>query len=87
EICRQYERLGQERFEAAIPLHETVRAFQIVKEQIIAFVQEQMTTRTSMELYAEEELEHRLAAFFDVVVYHLVRGYESAWHRARKAAA
>lgn len=86
EIARRYDALGRARFEEGIPLHETVRAFQIVKEGVIMFVQEQMTTRTSVELYAEEELEHRVDGFFDVVVYYLVRGYEAAWHRARQAA-
>ena len=33
-----------------------------------------------MELYAEEELDRRIGWLFDAMVYHVVRGYESA-HR------
>jgi hypothetical protein len=32
-----------------------------------------------VDLYAEEELEHRVGRFFDDLVVHLVRGYEAAW--------
>ncbi len=82
EVARRYETLGRERFEEGIPLHETVRSFYFVKEKIIQFVQEQATARTSVELYAEEELEHRLATFFDLLTYHLIRGYETAWRHS-----
>ncbi len=87
EVARRYEGLGRVRFEEGIPLHETVRAFCMVKEKVITFVQEQATARTSVELYAEEELEHRLATFFDDLIYYLIRGYEAAWRRAAHAAA
>ena len=87
EGARRYEMLGRERFEEGVPLHETVFVFCLVKEKVIAFIQEQGTARTSVELYAEEELEHRLGRFFDVLIYHLVRGYETAWRRAAHAAA
>jgi hypothetical protein len=53
------------------------------------FVQEQGLRNDSVEfyvelysyvdLYAEEELEHRVGRFFDDLVVHLVRGYEAAW--------
>ncbi len=79
--------MGRARFEEGIPLHESVRGFQIVKEKIIDFIHEQGTAKTSVELYAEEELELRLSGFFDVLVYHLIRGYEGAWRRTRQAAA
>ena len=87
ELARRYEGLGRARFEEGIPLHETVRAFCFVKEKIIDFIQEQVTNRTSVELYAEEELEHRLATYFDLLIYYLIRGYEAAWRRATAAAA
>jgi hypothetical protein len=35
-----------------------------------------------IELYAEEELEHRVGRFFDFMLYHVVRGYEAAMRRA-----
>jgi hypothetical protein len=40
-----------------------------------------------VDLYAEEELERRVGRFFDELTIHMVRGYETAWHRAAHAAA
>ena len=39
--------------------------------------------QTSLEIYAEEELEHRLNRFMDFLVYHHVRGYEAALRNPR----
>jgi len=38
-------------------------------------------------LYAEEELERRVARFFDMLVVHLARGYETEWRHALHAVA
>jgi len=82
EIARHYERLGRLRFEESIPLHEIVRALQIIKERMIAFARNQGIADTAVQIYAEEELEHCIDTFFDHVVYHFVRGYEEAMRRA-----
>jgi hypothetical protein len=87
ELAREYEHLGDTRFEESIPLHESVRALFIIKDKMIDFVKEQGVKRDSVELYAEEELERRVDRFFDELVIHLVRGYEGAWRRAAHAAA
>src|SRR5579864_5131997 len=87
ELAREYEHLGDTRYEESIPLHESVRALYIIKNKMIDFVKEQGVKRDSMELYAEEELERRVDRFFDELVIHLVRGYEGAWRRAAHAAA
>ena len=87
ELDREYEILGKTRFEEGVPLHESVRALYVIKDKMIDFVKEQGVKRDSMELYAEEELEHRVGRFFDELVIHLVRGYEGAWRRAAHAAA
>lgn len=87
ELAREYETLGKARYEDSIPLHESVRALFIIKDKMIDFVKEQGVRRDSIELYAEEELEHRVGRFFDELVIHLVRGYEGAWRRAMHAAA
>ena len=65
-----------------MPLHETVRSVQILKDQMLDFVREQGVAQSSVELYAEEELEHRAGLFFDDLIYHLVRGYEGALRKA-----
>jgi len=34
--------------------------------------------QTSVDVYAEEELQHQLGRFFDLMMYYLARGYEHA---------
>ncbi len=87
EIAHRYETLGKARFEESIPLHESVRALCIVKEKMIDFMNERGATRTSMELYAEEEFERHVGRFFDTLIIHMARGYEAALRRAAHAAA
>jgi hypothetical protein len=74
----RYEALGRTRCRERIPLHEVVLALHILKTDIMDFVRNQGMGGTSVELYAEEELEHMVSAFFDTAVYHAVRGYEEA---------
>jgi len=87
EIEQRYETIGKARFEESIPLHESVRALAIIKDKMIDFVHDQGIARTSVDLYAEEELERRVGRFFDELTIHMVRGYETAWRRAAHAAA
>ena len=85
ELKRRYEILGRVRYEESIPLHEAVLRFQLLKDSIIDFVHAQGFTLTSMQLYAEEELEQHVCRFFDAMVYHIVRGYETAMRVALRA--
>jgi hypothetical protein len=77
-LRRDYEELGKRRFEQSVPLHEAVRVLLLIRSQAIEYVMEQGFDQSSLEIHAERELEHWLASFFDVLVYHLVKGYESA---------
>ena len=86
ELKRRYQILGRIRFEESIPLHEAVLRFFVLKDAILDFVQAQGFAVTSMQLYAEEELERRVSRFFDAMVYHIVRGYEDAMRLAARAA-
>jgi hypothetical protein len=86
EVRLRYEVLGRVRFEESIPLHEAVLRFFLLKDRIIGFVHEQGFALTSLELYAEEELELRVCRFFDHMVYHIVRGYENAMRTAARLA-
>ena len=86
EVTRRFEVLGRLRFEENVPLHEAVLRFHILKDKIIGFVHEQGFTMTTLQLYAEEELEQRMGKFFDECVYRMVRGYEDAWRRAMRMA-
>jgi hypothetical protein len=84
-LATVYESLARNRFREAVPIDEVVHATHLVKHRMLDFVRDQGITQTSVELYAQEELEHRVGLFFDAVVYHLVRGYELAWHEAMVA--
>ncbi len=86
ELAEQYEELGRRRFEEGVPLHETIRSLHILKHRMVDFVRNQGFGRTSLELYAEEELEHRIGLFFDCLIYYVVRGYENAVRSAAPAA-
>jgi hypothetical protein len=85
EMAKEFETLGKRRFGEDIPLHEVVRALFIIKEKMADFINEQGFNLDALTLYAEEELERHVDRFFDVLVIHLVRGYESAWHHAHAA--
>jgi hypothetical protein len=87
EVAERYEHLGRLRFQEAVPLHEAVRGLQVLKDVMVEFVRNQGIGHTTMEIYAEEELEHRLSKFFDCLVYHLVHGYEAALRKAGHLAA
>ena len=82
EIGRRYEDLGKQRFEAEIPLHESVRCLCIVRERVLDFVEEHVFAKSSLELYEEEELDRRLGRFFDGLTIHMVKGYEDALRHA-----
>jgi hypothetical protein len=77
EIAHRYESQGRLRFQEGIPLHEVVHASTLLKRGILDHIRDQGLCQTSVEVYAEEELEHQVGGFFDNAMYHLVRGYES----------
>jgi hypothetical protein len=81
EIGLRYEELGRQRFEADVPLHESVRCLCLVRERVLDFVEEHVLTKNSLELYAEEELDRHLGRFFDTLIIHMVKGYETALRR------
>ncbi len=87
ELGRRYEGLGRLRFEESIPLYEAVHGIHLLKEEMIDFVRSRGFGRNPVELYAEEELEHRVGHFFDWLVEHFVHGYEEALREAAHFAA
>ena len=78
QIASGYQGLGKLRFEEHVPLHESVRNFQMLKNLIVNHVRNQGFRQTTVELYAEGELERQLDRFFDKMIYYVVRGYEGA---------
>jgi hypothetical protein len=77
-IREQYEGIGRMRFAEGVPLAECVRALQLFKHKVIEFMRDHVFAQSSVDIYGEEELEHRLNEFFDDLVYHEVVGYEAA---------
>jgi len=85
-LARRAEALGRERFEEGIPLHEAVLARFIIKEGLIEFVRDHAFVETSLQLYAEGEMEKRIADLFDRMIYYVVRGYEEAMREVHQHA-
>jgi hypothetical protein len=78
DLALRYERLGKLCFEQGIPLHEAVRGLSVLREKMLDLAEEYLISNSSVELYAEEELDRRLGRFFDLLIVHLVRGFEQA---------
>jgi hypothetical protein len=77
-VAQRCEALGRQRFEEGIPLHEVVLARFIIKEGVMEFVHDHAFVETSLQLYAEGELEKSVGHLFDRVIYYVIRGYEEA---------
>jgi len=77
-LAVRYRGMGRERFEQGIRLSECMRDLCLLKETLLDYVQEHTFNKDSVELYAEEELDRRVGRFFDLLIVHIVRGYESA---------
>ncbi|MFZ5925974.1 MAG: RsbRD N-terminal domain-containing protein [Acidobacteriota bacterium] len=78
EIAAFYEKVGRDRYAQGIPLSESIRAVQLLKEAALDYIRDEAFVQTSVDLYAEEELELQLGRFFDLLIFYLVRGYEQA---------
>ena len=87
EVASWAERLGVARFAQSMPLNEVIRAIFILKTTIIEFIRQRHVVWTAVQIYTEEETEHRIGRFFDDVVCHVARGYESARATAAATAA
>jgi hypothetical protein len=87
DLAQRYERLGWQRCEEGIPLHEVVYALQLLKECMIQYVRDAGLRQTPIELYAEEELQRGADRIFDTLVYYFVRGYERALRQRMAQAA
>ncbi len=82
ELGRRYERLGRQISDERIPLDEALRAWFLIREKALDYLEEQISAKTHVALYEEEELDRRMARFFDSLAIHLVRGYVREFRRA-----
>lgn len=85
ELAGAYEKLGRERCRQRMPISEAIRGVQLLKEATFGYIRDQGIFETSVDIYAEEELEHELSRFFDLLMYHLARGYEQEQEREEGA--
>lgn len=78
KLAQGYEAVGRARFAQGVPLEECVRGLYLIKDRTIDFLDGQGIDPDSLALYAEGQLVRRIGPFFDLLVIHLVRGYEAA---------
>lgn len=87
ELLARYEEVGRKRAAAHVQLHDLVRMLQIIRLCAIDYVRENDLSDSSFTLRAENELEYNIDRFFDLVIYHMVKGYEAALRETTAAAA
>ena len=78
KVASHFEQIGRKRYQERVPLREIVLWLQMLKRRMLRYIREQGVSRDTVEIYAEEELEHQLGAFIDSAIYHAVGGYEEA---------
>lgn len=82
DIAQLYEQIGRQRHAQNIPLHQAVRAVQLLRQATTDYIRDEGVFESSVDLYAEEELEHELARFFDLLAFYLIRGFEASMQKA-----
>ena len=85
KLAAEYEAIGRLRFVEGVPLEECVRGLVLIKDNMIDFLDNQGIDPDSLALYAEGQLVRRMGPFFDLLVIHLVRGYETERRHAAHA--
>ena len=75
KVAEQYEQLGRQRCREQMPISEAIRGVQLLKDAAVGYIRDQGLLNEAVDLYAEEELEHELSRFFDLLMFHLARGY------------
>ena len=83
ELELRYTGLGARLFQEDIPLTDSLRGLFLMRERILDYLEEQVASKSTMDLYAEEELDRRLARFFDRLAVYVTRGYEQALRKGR----
>ncbi|MBM3814436.1 MAG: hypothetical protein FJW20_22660 [Acidimicrobiia bacterium] len=87
EIARHFSEVARRRARQQVPLHEVIYGLQLLKRRILHYARDQGIDLTTLQLYAEEELEHHVGIFFDSVIYQIARAYEQALREAALSAA
>ena len=72
----EFEEFGRVRAHGSTSLHALVRMLQVIRQSAMDYVRENELRDDSITLRAENELEYKMDGFFDMVIYHAVKGYE-----------
>ena len=78
EIRRHYEALGSRRYQEGIPLFEVLYAGTLSKNHLLDYIRNNGLAGTALEIYAEQELTHKINQFFDNAIYFTAKGYHQA---------
>ncbi len=87
DLGHRYERIGRVLCERDAPLGHCLRGLFLIREKVMDYLEEQVFSKTHVDLYAEEETERRLDRFFDLLAVHLAQGYERALRKSMTATA
>ncbi len=86
QLINRYQQIGRTRAHESIYLHELVRCMQILRQSAVDYVRENELQENTVLIRSESELEYRIDRFFDLVIYHIVKGYETALRERAHAA-
>jgi hypothetical protein len=76
ELAGRYQDVGRKRCDEGLPLAEAIRVLQFMREETFLYIRDEGMVQTTMDAFAEEELAHQLAHFFDFLQFNLIKGYE-----------
>ena len=76
ETEKFYKEQGKKRFQAGIPLHETILYLMLIKRHIWLYVLENHYIDTTYESTKALELNNRIVLFFDRTIINVTLGYE-----------
>ena len=78
-LAGEYGPIARERCRQDVPLAEIILLVQLFKRTLVGYARDHAMADTAYEVLAEEELEHVVNGFFDVLLYTMVREYEAEW--------
>lgn len=78
EIAARFGPQGGDRFAEGVPLEEMVLALTLVKRHLRRHTHQVSALASAAEMHAEMEVDAMIGAFYDKVLYAMVKGYEAA---------
>lgn len=85
DIKEMYNALGRERRGENIPLSHVVSALIITRNHLRRFIENEVVSNSTLEIYQEMEFINYITVFFDKAIYHTIVGYENVCPNSPKA--